>query len=86
MLREADVKQLILARFSSLTDLSAVQMSFPALSKRFRIPVSTCFYAIKMYRQRGLAYVNYSLTNTRPPRTFKLTGAIASYLRGHETL
>ena len=85
-LREADVKQLILARFQSLTDLSAVHMSFPALAKRFRIPVSTCFYAIKMYRQRGLAYVNGRLTNIRPPRTFKLTSAIASYLRGHDTL
>ena len=56
-LREIDVKRIVMARFHSLTDCSKIFASFPEISKRHRIPLSTCFYAIKAFQQCGLAYV-----------------------------
>ena len=85
-LREIDVKRIVMARFHSLTDCSKIFASFPEISKRHRIPLSTCFYAIKAFQQRGLAYVNKRLTNTRPPRTFKIKDAVLGYLKSYETL
>ena len=85
-LKEIDVKRIVMARFHSLTDCSTVHSTFPAISRRHRIPLSTCFYAIKAFQQRGLAYVNKRLTNTRPPRTFKIKDAVLGYLKSYETL
>ena len=83
-LREIDVKRIVMARFHSLTDCSKIFASFPEISKRHRIPLSTCFYAIKAFQQRGLAYVNKRLTNSRPPRTFKIKDAVLRYLKSYE--
>ena len=60
-LREIDVKRIVMARFHSLSDCSKIFASFPEISKRHRIPLSTCFNAIKAFQQRGLAYVNKRL-------------------------
>lgn len=85
-LREIDVKRIVMARFNSLTDCSTIHSSLPEISRRHRIPLSTCFYAIKAFQERGLAYVNKRLTNTRPPHTFKIKDAILGYLKSYETL
>ena len=61
-------------------------MSFSAIAKRHRLPVSTCFYAIRAYQQRGLAFVNRRLTNTRPPHTFKIKEQLTRFLLTHSTL
>ena len=57
-LTKIDVKRLVHARFNSLTDCSTVHMSYPAIAKRHRLPVSTCCYAVRAYLQRGLTFVN----------------------------
>ena len=82
-LTETDVQRLVHARFNSLTDCSTVHMSFSAIAKRHRLPVSTCFYAIRAYQQRGLAFVNRRLTNTRPPHTFKIKEQLTRFLLTH---
>jgi transposase len=85
-LTETDVKRLVHARFNSLTDCSTVHMSFPAIAKRHRLPVSTCFYAVRAYLQRGLAFVNRRLTNGRPAHTIKIKEQLTGFLLTHSTL
>ena len=85
-LTETDVKRLVHARFNSLTDCTTVHMSFPAIAKRHRLPVSTCFYAIRAYQQRGFAFINKRLTNGRPHHTIKIKEQLTSFLLCHTTL
>ena len=61
-------------------------MSFPAIAKRHRLPVSTCFYAIRAYQQRGLAFINKRLNNGRPHHTIKIKEQLTSFLLCHTTL
>ena len=85
-LTETDVKRLVHARFNSLTDCSTVHMSFPAIARRHRLPVSTCFYAVRAYQQRGLAFVNRRLTNGRPLHAIKIKDQLTRFLLTQSTL
>ena len=61
-------------------------MSYPEIAKRHRLPVSTCFYAVRAYLQRGLAFVNRRLTNGRPAHTIKIKEQLTGFLLTHSTL
>ena len=48
--------------------------------------MSTCFYAIRAYQQRGHAFINKRLTNGRPHHTIKIKDQLTSFLLCHTTL
>jgi transposase len=61
-------------------------MSFPAIAKRYRLPVSACLFAIRVYQQKALAFINKRLTNDRPQQTIKIKEQLMSFLICHTTL
>ena len=76
----------MLARFNSLTDYSTVRMSFFAIAKRHRLPVLTCFYAVRAYQQQGLAFGNRRLANGRPLHAIKIKEQLTRFLLTRLTL
>ena len=56
-LKEMDLRQMFFLRHGSHVNSTVVVHSYLFIAKRLHIPVSTCFTALKKYKEHGLVFV-----------------------------